>query len=909
MTENLPQYIGSSGTFAAALLETTGYYYQDLILNTLSSTFAGSVGYLIYMIGVIIAIVNILLNGSYKFSGWLLVGPAMFFFVITNRVETRGSEWLFAGQSQPEIALEGSVGDIFSYRGEDSEVLPPARVSTVFAWFNGIISGAVDEIVRLMNVHRTDANWSFIVRQEVYSELQRVELDSPQFRDLLHAGFLGQCREYVDRARQLVDEADQHLHNRLRQEYERLGNQRVEINSQYAKQWLAGFRAAYDGEYGVYTGIIEKQYSVVDTFIQRLGQNSVEVAAGFSGALPAAAAVVERDVRNGINCDQVWQFTRVGLILKAKEALESRLSTEDEARYTTILNSLGQITGAYDEEAATPTSFSPDNAVRIYQTIGVYLLRNEVAKGSLSAFTNEYVTRSALSNIRLFEGNNLVTSYNLHSAHYQPEYRNKLMTTAAQLPYYQGMVMCFLGVLFPFFALLLLLPGYHSGFLYWVGLWLWIKSWDIGFAVVMVLDEILFSMFSIAYNSGGSAPEGQLSGELSSTILALAQSDPSFTLTTYYAIVGTALMSIPVTSSMLVLGSVKAGAGLVAKGIDNYSQSAGEGSKYIRSMSTVQGQSISGQRGQQEAATSAAQNALQGKPFYDLQGPSSGERDLELSGSPYNTHFQRGLAEGTFMGFDNPTEAVQSTLGQNQLISAQGLVGALAEGQGVQASSPLSRGARMIDRALGAWSGNLTTLRNKRLQVAANTGAFLYSHSSENQEKIAIGGNSGMTQVSWGMDPVAETQYVMYEAAANAAMWNLIGHAGPMLSSLAGLDKQDGKIASPQRTFEAITLMATYAMTAELARDDSVIRGMAARLGRGLGDNVTVQQIQEELSGFVDAAEAQFGDEFIDAAADLREEFGDLGETGETMAEALAAVSLLGEFVDDNSLLGPPDRD
>ena len=72
--------------------------------------------------------------------------------------------------------------------------------------------------------------------------------------------------------------------------------------------------------------------------------------------------------------------------------------------------------------------------------------------------------------------------------------RQQIFTHAAQLPYYQGLLLYFIAVAYPFLALIVLLPGKAPGFLNVPLAWLWVKSWDIGFAAIILLERVMYNM-------------------------------------------------------------------------------------------------------------------------------------------------------------------------------------------------------------------------------------------------------------------------------------------------------------------------------------------------------------------------------------------------------------------------------
>ena len=151
--------------------------------------------------------------------------------------------------------------------------------------------------------------------------------------------------------------------------------------------------------------------------------------------------------------------------------------------------------------------------------------------------------------------------------------RTKLMVAAMSLPYYQGLGLFFLGVAFPFFALLLLIPGKHAGFLSWFALWAWIKSWDVAFAIVMLLSDTLYSMFVANVTEMLPIFGKGLSGDLAIAIYDLKTHDPTYNLALYFNIISVAVLSIPYITGQLFLSSFRGGAGILASGAQLYNVS------------------------------------------------------------------------------------------------------------------------------------------------------------------------------------------------------------------------------------------------------------------------------------------------------------------------------------------------
>jgi hypothetical protein len=142
------------------------------------------------------------------------------------------------------------------------------------------------------------------------------------------------------------------------------------------------------------------------------------------------------------------------------------------------------------------------------------------------------------------------------------EYQGKgdYLTGMLSMPYLQGLALYFLTAAFPLFAFALLVPGRHHTFMLWFGLWFWVKFWDFGFAVVMVLDELLYYLMP----RGPFMSETTL-GDPGEAFRLLLQSDPSYSMSTQYNILATAIGAVPILCGIFI----KKSAGDVVDAISN----------------------------------------------------------------------------------------------------------------------------------------------------------------------------------------------------------------------------------------------------------------------------------------------------------------------------------------------------
>ncbi len=151
--------------------------------------------------------------------------------------------------------------------------------------------------------------------------------------------------------------------------------------------------------------------------------------------------------------------------------------------------------------------------------------------------------------------------------------RYEIYTFANSLPYLQGVILYFLAISFPFFALLVLIPGHAGNFFQWMALWGWVKSWDIGWAIVMVADDVLWSLMpkSATYDVFVDPRQAPI------TVFESAfHGDPAYNLTNYYMIIGTMLLAVPIITAQAVLGGKSVIGSFLVTGLNEMGETFGK---------------------------------------------------------------------------------------------------------------------------------------------------------------------------------------------------------------------------------------------------------------------------------------------------------------------------------------------
>lgn len=153
--------IGSVGHLVGASFETAGHYLQSSILQTLDQGLAGSFGVLLYLVAAVTAFFIVAVGGKYQTWTWFLVGPPIFFALISYKVPSEGARWQFGSKLYPKANVHQAAAGTMSGRSglgsannniasSPPQTVNPAQVSWFFSKWNELSSGIVQSFVSLL---------------------------------------------------------------------------------------------------------------------------------------------------------------------------------------------------------------------------------------------------------------------------------------------------------------------------------------------------------------------------------------------------------------------------------------------------------------------------------------------------------------------------------------------------------------------------------------------------------------------------------------------------------------------------------------------------------------------------------------------------------------------------------------
>lgn len=574
------QLPASTGTVMAAAMETSGYKAQEMILSQLHGML-GNLASLIYIVCGLTGVISVVFTGGYRLGLWLLVSPALFYFTIDSRVTAQGVDWQFGAYQNQTGAVEHVLGYTNPQQGNSD-------VSWLFHEYNRLVSSVVQETIRVLTADQTKRQMKFMTRQQILDDLFASEPTDPGLWGLVK-WTTGVCAQELQDARMVaLGERDASYKDtpEYKDAQERLNNS------------IAGSVDAKNKPLHKTTGPLKYTQSVLDSlatmsdgnlddYTNRRGSECLQDPQGYRYATVRNSGKLAQEA---VSCRQLWCWMGIGLRQEASHALARSLDKHTQmdtssAEYSEILqeiatklhvcqkNATSEAERAdgcvIDEEGKPLQTVNPDESI-IPTIMAGYLLRKIMSTDRHSDMMTTFADHAGISgkafnfNSRMDKDQRQQVGQRMRQHQMAMAKRAEVYSLAMTIPYLQGVLLYGLAMLFPFFALLLIIPGRAAAFFKWMALWFWVKSWDIGWAFVMIVDDVLWDL--MPHHSKYDPLKDPNHGPI--TIFEQAfNGDPAYNLGFYYVMIGMLITSIPLLSAQLVLGGKTAMFGMLFDGL------------------------------------------------------------------------------------------------------------------------------------------------------------------------------------------------------------------------------------------------------------------------------------------------------------------------------------------------------
>lgn len=621
----------AAGMLISAAMESIGYKAQNQVLTQLEDTFE-EVGGLIYLGVIFSVILTAGLMGSYAPVLWLLIGPPMFIYLsgvdiggVNNRLSSSGPDWKF-GPFKDSANLKQQA-----MRTDDS----PSEVAYFFHKYNEIISELYQELINKITSEDVRVPLLFMTKQRIMEELFAMDMRDGSALEL-SAIFLKQCSTEMNYARTVAaGRRDPEL--RKQPEYTTAKNEycrlypvpNKKITSIHMEDTLTTLDPPHQrGE----------PVSCAKIWVWLRQLTVKDVASQTETVLSGAFGPEARTAVIGINA--LINETIDGVADKITSVRPDDQNVEDDCPAGSGDSQIKGIT-SQGNSFETLAQIMSGMLIKKQQVSGRGQTHFQKILGSDAAGivqTENNIAGGTKVNVGGSEAQLKRIKANEYSTARKYETFNFLMLA----PYFQGALLYVLSILYPFFALMVLVPGKANAFFTWMALWAWVKSWDVGWAIVMVTDKILWEIMPHATyydmrESGNFTPVNLMEMNFSG--------DFTYSISLYWTIVSVLITSVPIITAEVILGAKKGLSSAFLGGLSDIStRLSGAAESFVSTQSIGR---------QQNAAMQTMILSTQGA----LAGSASTGQDLK-------NNVSNDLGPGTFTkvanaGANNSTEGAR----------------------------------------------------------------------------------------------------------------------------------------------------------------------------------------------------------------------------------------------------------
>ena len=544
----------TAGSLAAAALESAGVDIQAQMLQWVQGDGMILAG-LMFLIAIISGVFTVAAGGNYFWGRYLLIGPALFLFLTQTTDQANSTKWEFADHKFPESEVQRALkGTEYTGRGD---------VSLFFKFWNVFTSDVTQELMGLLNLTQDGSHLDFLTKMQRYMQLWiSEEIKDPKLRQFVQLVMVNECADYY---MLLMAIADIHIDQVEKTEYQ----SRIDKMKN---------RTAFT---------VNPEAPRIGTPMER---QLVE-----DGVLTAGQSYT---------CDQLWETAINALIPLGQEKIQRVVSSNlavDQKPADTLATLLEKV-GTQRNRATGQITIEEGQLLHaVHWVIARSLWKEMTNTNAIREYYNKethsgYFASAVPSGAFPIQNSGTNTSSAIRQFNRTETYQFKgdFVNAALAMPHFQGVGLLILAATYPFFAMAMVLPGRAGAILLWMGLWAWLKLWDVGFAVVMMIDNIMYTLFP----RGPAITEEDVKRP-GVTFIKLMEQDPSYNSATYYNMISVCLFAVPIVTGIFVKGAGSALIGIVRDAWRAHStRLGGSAASFARAL---QGQTYVGNQRRREA--------------------------------------------------------------------------------------------------------------------------------------------------------------------------------------------------------------------------------------------------------------------------------------------------------------------
>lgn len=517
---------GSENTLVAAAWANIAYTTHAALLYYVNFTGFGLWAPFLYAIGAIGALIAVAINSPPRNYTWFVLGPAIYGFLVGSTQEVQGVSWVVAGnpQNMEEVWRDAETGirnspllKIDKYAGIRVDKIngPSGKypVAMPLLFLDELFSDTSNQLVQWTGLYSQLGEGG---NNSNLAQAQNLAGDTSA-----GAGQVGEGPWYLMsnlKAPMVENITNAHIRNpQLRDAFVTF----------LASECGDSFKQAVDS--GAYNGASMARGSIIpktimidgagadNDFSKSNGQLSVESYEKSLAALNVTSMPAPRSLQKLLQePEATGSFSKFSPDFSGKPSVASKAASSDvlcaDYLYDLIQGMRHEMGHAYHQLIrSAPRGFTKPEQVLFTLFYGWDIRKSGSSEYAnpeeIKSFTQNLIFTYMLKNEMQFAPQITATEQKFAPSDSTIGYSNayvgsmgaktkssELYNWAVMMPYIQGILLYVIIVGYPFAAMAMLIPGHWKGFYTWVTFFAWIKLWDVGFAVVQVLERSVWAM-------------------------------------------------------------------------------------------------------------------------------------------------------------------------------------------------------------------------------------------------------------------------------------------------------------------------------------------------------------------------------------------------------------------------------
>lgn len=496
----------SALTAIGASYATEGYYVQSDIIFQILNTDFGLWAPVLYILAAGAGFASLALGQPPRTYMWFFMGPAIYAWLIDNTSPASGVAWVIANRAQDqkqvwklsEAGLNNvnhaawSTFRVYSDREPDQK----ANVATVFLWYDEVISSTVQALTEWTGVHHQGGRGG-----QGTNLAQRTGQVAEGKHYLMSNLKWGMVENITDAHLHNVDARDAFVNFMASECGDKFGSS-LDQASVIAVQNTKGenltktssvFPAGSSGsKYQAFVNNLAHQYVPTPPSLRRFINHGQNASGSFRKFLGAQSQPV---LDESIDClrylsllTQAFRWESGHIFHQLVSSAPTGLTPEDIV-YNLFYGwdvKMGRSQAGTGGSTLTPAQY----ASFLMDLILVHLYRNEMAMAPRPVDSRFASSAKA-------EG---FVNAHARTTGSRGKY-GEIYAWALMIPHIQGILLFILAAGYPVACIMIVVPGLHKTIITWAKFWMWVKMWDVGFAIVMVLERSVWAMLGNGSNS------------------------------------------------------------------------------------------------------------------------------------------------------------------------------------------------------------------------------------------------------------------------------------------------------------------------------------------------------------------------------------------------------------------------